>query len=87
MSPEHLPGYTTPGAANGLDTVDLERRPEAVLSVLEADQLVAAKERARFGRARLSSGARLLLAGLRLYVIAMMIVVAVQVFNAVHGGH
>lgn len=77
----------TTGTVNGLDAVDLERRPEAVLSVLEADQLVAAKEHARLGRARLSRGARVLLAGLRLYVIAMMIIVAVQVVNAVHGGH
>lgn len=67
--------------------VDLERRPEAVLSVLEADQLVAAKERAHFGRQRLSGGVRVILAGLRLYVIAMMIIVLLQVLNAVHGGH
>ncbi|MHB8733651.1 MAG: hypothetical protein ACYDAB_17980, partial [bacterium] len=72
------------GPAEGSD-VDLER-PEAVLSVLEADQLVAAKEQAHFGRMRLSGGVRLLLSGLRLYVIATMIIVLFQVLQAVHGG-
>lgn len=61
-------------------------RADEVLSVLEADQLVAAKERAHFGRARLSVGARVLLWGLRFYVVVMMLMVAVQVLNAVHGG-
>jgi hypothetical protein len=58
-----------------------------VLSVLEEDQLVAAKERIRFGQRRLSRGVRALLWGLRFYVLAMMILVAIQVANAVHGGH
>jgi hypothetical protein len=62
-------------------------RADEVLSALEADQLVIAKERAHFGRARLSRAARALLWGLRLYVVAMMAIVAVQVFNALHGGH
>jgi hypothetical protein len=70
-----------------LGTADFERRPEEVLSVLEADQLVAAKERAHFGRRQLSRGVRGLLWGLRLYVLAMMILIAIQVVNAVHGGH
>jgi hypothetical protein len=61
--------------------------PESVLSVLEADQLVAAKQKARFGPAPLSRGARGLLWGLRVYVIAMLIMVAVQVMHALHGGH
>jgi len=61
--------------------------PDEALSVLEADQLVAVKERARFGRVRLSGPVRLLLWSLRLYVVAMMALVAVQVFNAIHGAH
>jgi len=68
------------------DAKDLEHRPEAVLSVLEADQLFAAKQQARFGRAQLSGGTRVLLWGLRAYVIAMLFMVAVQVVHAVHGG-
>ncbi|HEV2283292.1 MAG TPA: hypothetical protein VGX75_12975 [bacterium] len=89
------PGHDTAAAAprraeaaapgEGRD-VDLGR-PEAVLSVLEADQLVAAKERAHFGRMRLSGSVRVILGGLRLYVVAMMIIVLFQVLNAVHGGH
>ena len=75
----------TPG--EGPDATDLDRRPEAVLSVLEADQLVAAKERARFGQRRLSSGIHVLMWGLRFYVIAMLALVVIQVLNAMHGGH
>lgn len=59
---------------------------EAVLSVLEADQLVVAKERTHLGRARLSLGVRVLLWGLRLYVVAMLIMVAMQVLNTIHLG-
>jgi len=66
--------------------MDLEHRPEAVLKVLEADQLVAAKEHAHFGRRHLSKRAQALLWGLRLYVVFMMALVAVQVINAIHGG-
>jgi len=67
------------------DELDLEHQPEAVLSVLEADQLFAAKQ-ARLGRARLSKGAGALLWGLRVYVIAMMLMVAMQVVHTLHGG-
>ncbi len=85
MTPGHDPAAAAPRRGEEPD-LDLGR-PEAVLSVLEADQLVAAKERAHFGRMQLSRGARVILGGLRLYVIAMMIVVLFQVLNAVHGGH
>jgi hypothetical protein len=68
------------------DAMDLEHRPEAVLSVLEADQLFTAKQHARFGRARLSRGARALLWALRAYVIAMLLMVAMQVVHTFHGG-
>ncbi len=68
------------------DAVDLELRPDAVLSVLESDQLVAAKEHPRFGQRQLSQGVRVLLWGLRFYVIAMMALVAIQVVHAVQGG-
>jgi len=74
-------------SAGPTETRDLEHRPETVLSVLEADQLFAAKRQARFGRAQLSGGARVLLWGLRAYVIAMFFMVAMQVVHTVHGGH
>lgn len=71
----------------GLGAVDLEDQPEVVLAVLEADQLVAAKERHHFGRMQLSPGVRALLWGLRFYVIAMIALVLVQVLHAVQQGH
>lgn len=73
--------------AEAPEAADLEHHPEVVLSVLEPDQLVSAKERARVGRRPLSRRVRLLLGGLRLYVIVMMILVAIQVVRAIQGGH
>ncbi len=67
------------------DVLDLEHRPEAVLSVLEADQLFAAKQHAQLGRAQLSRGARVLMWGLRIYVVVMFIIVAMQVVHVFRG--
>ncbi len=92
MKPEHdaLGATTRPGEATApaesSDVAHLELRPDTVLSVLEADQLVAAKERPRFGQRQLSQGIRVLLWGLRFYVIVMMALVAIQVVHAVQGG-
>jgi hypothetical protein len=61
--------------------------PRLVLSLLEADQVVAAKTRTQFGRRKLSLGIRLMLWGLRGYVVLMMIVVVVSVIQALHGMH
>jgi hypothetical protein len=58
--------------------------PGVVLSLLEADQVVAAKQKTRFGRRNLSIGARILLWGLRLYVVAMLVLVVISVIRAVH---
>jgi hypothetical protein len=58
--------------------------PRAVLSLLEADQVVAAKRRTHFGRQDLSFGVRILLWCLRVYVVAMLIIVALSVFRAFH---
>lgn len=58
--------------------------PRVVLSLLEADQVVAAKEQMRFGRQKLSRNVRLLLWGLRIYVVVMMIIVLISVLRAVH---
>jgi hypothetical protein len=61
--------------------------PRAVLSLLEADQVVAAKRRTHFGRQQLSTRTRFLLWGLRVYVVVMFAIVAVSVFRALHSAH
>jgi hypothetical protein len=58
--------------------------PGVVLSLLEADQVVAAKQKTRFGRRNLSIGVRILLWGLRIYVVAMLVLVVISVIRAVH---
>jgi hypothetical protein len=58
--------------------------PRVVLSLLEADQVVAAKQKTRFGRKNLSLGVRVLLWGLRVYVVAMLVLVVISVYRAVH---
>jgi len=58
--------------------------PRAVLSLLEADQVVAAKRRTHFGRKNLSLGTKALLWGLRIYVVAMFIIVLISVYQAIH---
>lgn len=60
--------------------------PQVVLSLLEADQVVAAKQQTRFGRRRLSFGLRLMLWGLRVYVILMLVIVVISVLRVLHGG-
>ncbi len=58
--------------------------PHVILSLLEADQTVAAKQRMRFGRRNLSFGAKALLWGLRVYVVAMLVLVVISVVRAIH---
>jgi hypothetical protein len=70
-------------AAGGVATPNLQD-PGVVLSLLEADQVVAAKQKTRFGRRNLSIGARILLWGLRIYVVAMLVLVVISVIRAVH---
>ena len=60
------------------------RDPSVVLSLLEADQVVAAKQKTRFGRRKLSLGVRILLWGLRVYVVAMLVLVVISAFRAIH---
>jgi hypothetical protein len=62
------------------------RDPQVVLSLLEADQVVAAKQQTRFGRRPLSLGIRVMLWGLRTYVVIMLILVVISVLRALHGG-
>jgi hypothetical protein len=72
-------------AANAKATVLTD--PRAVLSLLEADQVVAAKRRTHFGRKRLSTGTRFLLWSLRIYVVVMLAIVAISVFHAIQSAH
>lgn len=72
-----------PGIAAKPDLKD----PHVVLSLLETDQVVAAKEKTRFGRRNLSLGVKVLLWGLRIYVVAMLVIVAVSVLRAIHPLH
>jgi len=58
--------------------------PHVVLSLLETDQVVAAKEKTRFGRRSLSIGTRAQLWGLRIYVVAMFVLILVSVIRAMH---
>ena len=60
--------------------------PEGALTVLEADQLVVAKQSTRFGRRKLSLSARVLLWGLRIYVVVMLVIVVLNVLRALQGG-
>jgi hypothetical protein len=56
--------------------------PRIVLSLLEADQVVAAKQRTQFGRRNLSLSSRILLWGLRVYVVVMLVIVLISVIRA-----
>ena len=53
-----------------------------VLSLLEADQVVAVKQRTRFGRRPLSRRLRILLWALRIYLLLMLVIVAISVCRA-----
>ncbi len=76
-----VPGVES--AAEAGAKLDL-RDPSVVLSLLEADQVVAAKRQSRFGRRNLSLGVRALLWGLRVYVVVMLVLVLVSVIRAIH---
>jgi hypothetical protein len=70
----------------GASKADL-KDPRLVLSLLEADQVVAAKRETHFGRRKLSPGARVLLWGLRVYVLLMLVIVVISVLRAIHPAH
>ncbi len=69
---------------NSYEQADLTD-PQVVLSLLEADQVVAAKQQTRFGRRRLTLGTRVLMWGLRVYVIVMLVIVVISVMHALRG--
>jgi hypothetical protein len=56
--------------------------PSVVLSLLEADQVVAAKRQTHFGPRKFSLGLRVLLWSLRVYVILMLVMVLISVYRA-----
>ncbi|HEV2288990.1 MAG TPA: hypothetical protein VGR81_08565 [Candidatus Acidoferrales bacterium] len=58
--------------------------PNVVLSLLEADQVVAAKTHTRFGPRKLSVGMRAMLWGMRIYVFVMLVIVLISVLRALH---
>ena len=68
-----------------IDATDIEYRPDLVLSLLEADQLVNAKQHTKFGRAKLTLSVQFLLWGLRFYVIVMVFLVLLQILQAISG--
>jgi hypothetical protein len=82
----HLQASATDPIAAPTAKPDLQD-PRVVLSLLETDQVVAAKQRTRFGRRKLSLGVRILLWGLRVYVVVMLVLVIVSVVRAIHPGH
>jgi hypothetical protein len=87
MKPENEPAkHSSPKPAEPSAKPDL-RDPQVVLSLLEADQVVAAKQRTRFGKRKLALGTRVLLWGLRIYVVAMLIIVLISVLRALHAAN
>lgn len=60
--------------------------PAVVLSLLEADQVVAAK-RELFGRRKLSRPIQALLWGLRIYVVVMLVIVLIAILRVAHAIH
>ena len=67
-------------ASTGVAKPDM-KDPQVVLSLLEADQVVAAKQ-SRFGRRPLSLGISMLLWALRGYVVIMLVIVVIAVIRA-----
>jgi hypothetical protein len=55
--------------------------PRVVLSLLEADQVVAAKRQTHFGLRKFSLRIRVLLWSLRIYVILMLVLVLISIFR------
>jgi hypothetical protein len=60
-------------------STELSRHQDVVRSLLEEDQLVAFKQRTRFGRRKFSPGLKVLLWALRIYVVVMLIIVVIQI--------
>ncbi len=70
--------------AAALEAAEVACDPAAVLELLEPDQLVSAK-RVPFGRRSLSPVLRVVLWGLRAYVVFMLVVVVIEVVRSLPG--
>jgi hypothetical protein len=81
---KHGPSHPATAPHGALSAHPDLKDPHVVLSLLEADQVVAAKSRTRFGPRKLSPGARAILWGLRLYVVFMLVIVVISVVQALH---
>lgn len=77
--------HVGPSAIAGTGKPDM-KDPRVVLALLEADQVVAAKQ-SRFGRRPLSLGISILLWALRGYVVVMLIIVVIAVIRAMSPAH
>jgi hypothetical protein len=87
-----LAGRRPDAALEGATTAAGNRKPDlkdprVVLSLLEADQVVAAKRQTHFGRRHLSLGVRIMLWALRIYVLFMFVIVVISVVRAIHPAH
>ena len=69
---------------HNLKSTELSGRPDVVRSLLEEDQLVAFKQRTRFGRRKFSPALKVLLWALRIYVIVMLVIVIIQIVRTLH---
>lgn len=92
MSDGTNPGLEDPARSQAEPVGTLSERPNlkdprVVLSLLEADQVVAAKSQTHFGRRKLSFGVRVMLWGLRVYVVLMMVIVAISVIHSLQATH
>ncbi len=67
--------------------MDVDIDSDDVLTLLEDDQLVAAKAKVRLGRRSFSPGLKAILWALRVYVVLMLVLIAVKVVQAVGAGH
>ena len=69
---------------HNLKSTELSQRPDVVRSLLEEDQLVAFKQRTRFGRRKFSPALKVLLWALRIYVVVMLVIVIIQIVRTLH---
>lgn len=81
--PDDVKRHPTPHVHRSED--ELLEHPDLVLTLLEDDQLVSAKQATKFGRMQLTPGIQVLLWALRVYVVLMLVIVVVQVIRTLGG--
>jgi hypothetical protein len=74
-------------AAEARKREDLQVHPDMVLTLLEPDQVVVAKQRTRFGARQLTPRHKTILWGLRIYVVVMLVIVLISVIRAIQSAH